>query len=237
MQSLHKNEIPEYLKDSEFYKGIESDDSFEIPIEFYKKEIIINTFEDLISYIRIIDFWLVNKIKMNLLFEYFPNFQLIKEIQIIVNSTNNNLCNNIMNKKFFDKSNYTLIDGYSECLEYACNNGYIKCCSCTDAASKGHFYCLRNAHENGCKDKYEYDVCYTAAGNGHLDCLIYAHENKYFWYIDTCSNAAGNGHLDCLIYAHENGCVWNKQTCELAAKNGHLDCLKYAHENGCEWTK
>jgi len=58
MQSLHKNEIPEYLKDSKFYKGIESDDSFEISIEYYKEEIIINTFEDLVSYIRIIDFFL-----------------------------------------------------------------------------------------------------------------------------------------------------------------------------------
>ena len=62
MQSLHKNEIPEYLKDSEFYKSIESDELFEIPIEYYKQEIIINTFEDLIIYIRILDFWLVNKI-------------------------------------------------------------------------------------------------------------------------------------------------------------------------------
>jgi len=50
MQSLHKNEIPNYLKDSEFYKGIETNQSFEIPIEYYKEEIIINTFEDLITY-------------------------------------------------------------------------------------------------------------------------------------------------------------------------------------------
>jgi len=62
MQSLHKNEIPEYLKDSEFYKGIESNEYFEIPIEYYKEKIIINKFEDLVSYIRILDFWLVNKI-------------------------------------------------------------------------------------------------------------------------------------------------------------------------------
>jgi len=172
---------------------------------------------------------------MNLLNEYFPNIQLIKEIQIIVNSTNNDLCNNIMNKKFFDKSNYTLIDGYSECLEYACNNGYMKCCSCTDAASKGHFYCLRNFHENGYLLREV--ICETAAKNGHLNCLIYARENGCPWDEETCTNASCGGYLYCLIYAHENGCPWDKETCSNAAENGHLDCLIYARENSCSWDK
>ncbi len=102
MQRLCKNEIPEYLKDSEFYNNIESDEPFEIPIEYYKKEIIIKTFDDLVSYIRILNYWLVNKIpneiykwvsdnknKVNivLLNENFPNHQLINEIKIIVKPT------------------------------------------------------------------------------------------------------------------------------------------------------
>ena len=56
------NDIPEFLKDSELCKNIESDDSFDVPIEFFKKELIINTFEDLIDYIKIFDYWMINKI-------------------------------------------------------------------------------------------------------------------------------------------------------------------------------
>ena len=48
--SLTINDIPDYLKDSELCKNIDSDDSFDVPIEFFKKELIINSFEDLIEY-------------------------------------------------------------------------------------------------------------------------------------------------------------------------------------------
>ena len=58
--SLTINDISEYLKDSELLKNIESDESFEVLIEFFRKEIIINTFDDLIDYIKIFDYWMIN---------------------------------------------------------------------------------------------------------------------------------------------------------------------------------
>jgi len=69
---IRKREIPEYLHDSEYYKYILSDDPFELPDQYYREEIIINTFEDLIIYIRILDFWLVNKIP-NEFYDYVFN--------------------------------------------------------------------------------------------------------------------------------------------------------------------
>ena len=63
--SLTINDIPDFLKDSELYKNIESDDSFDVPIEFFKKELIIRTFKDLLSYIKIFDYWMINKITNN----------------------------------------------------------------------------------------------------------------------------------------------------------------------------
>ena len=54
--SLIINDIPDYLEDSELYKNIESDDLFDIPEDFFRKELIINTFDDLISYIKIFDY-------------------------------------------------------------------------------------------------------------------------------------------------------------------------------------
>ena len=60
--SIRKSEISEYVWNSILYENIQSDEPFELSEEHYRKEIIINTFEDLIIYIRILDFWLVNKI-------------------------------------------------------------------------------------------------------------------------------------------------------------------------------
>lgn len=45
--SLTINNIPEYLKDSELYKNIESDDLFDIPEGYFRKELIINVFDDI----------------------------------------------------------------------------------------------------------------------------------------------------------------------------------------------
>jgi hypothetical protein len=107
MPIIRKSQIPEYLQDSEYYKSIPSDDSFELAEENYREEIIIKSFEDLIIYIRILDFWLVNKIpdefygwvfknkntiNMDILNEYFTNNHLIDEIQLIIISTNRNIC-------------------------------------------------------------------------------------------------------------------------------------------------
>ena len=54
--SLTLNDIPDFLKDSELCKNIVSDESFDVPIELFKEELIINNFEDLINYIKIFDY-------------------------------------------------------------------------------------------------------------------------------------------------------------------------------------
>ena len=202
MLSVRKSQIPEYLQDSEYYKSIQSEESFELSEEHYRKEIIIITFEDLIIYIRILDFWLVNKIpnefydwvyknkdkiNMDVLNEHFTNNHLLDEIQLIFNT----------------------------------NNIFYK------AAKEGHLIWLKYAHKYIPNCKWGSYICNTAAEFGHLDCLKYAHENGCEMK-ETCELAAVFGHLDCLIYAHENGCPWDEYTCSMASEGGHLDCLIYA---------
>ena len=47
--------------------------------------------------------------------------------------------------------------------------------TCSFAAEKGNFECLKYAHENGCPwDEWS---CHEAAFNGHLACLQYALDN------------------------------------------------------------
>ena len=53
---ITKNDIPDYLKESELYESIESDGLFEVPEQYFKKEIIIKIFDDLIFYIKILNY-------------------------------------------------------------------------------------------------------------------------------------------------------------------------------------
>ena len=254
--SLTINDVPDYLKESKLYENIESDDSFDIPIEYFKKELVINTFDDLVSYIKIFDYWIMNKtpneiykfvfdnkdkINMDLLNDQFPINDLIKQIKIIINTPINNL------------SNICSSHGYLDLLIYIHKYGnsyYWDIDTFMLAAENGNLECLKYLNEND--GGWDHTTCHSAARYGHLDCLKYAHENNCPWnedldnsdysdewesdlYEGTCSSAAENGHLDCLKYAHENGCDWYHYTCSFAAGNGHLECLKYAHRNGCEW--
>ena len=258
--SLTLNDIPEFLKDSELCKNIESVESFDIPIELFRKELIINTFQDLIDYIKIFDYWMINntpykfydwvfknkdKIIMDLLNDQFPMNDLINQIKIIIDTTNYNICyiaakNNFLTLlKYAHKNNYfwdewTCIyasdNGHLDCLKYAHENG---CPWYNKICHTKHLDCLKYAHTNGCD--LDADTCSYFAKYGYLDCLKYAHENGCEWDEWTCLKAAENGHLDCLKYAYENGCEWDEYTCSYAAEHGHLDCLKYAHENGCKW--
>ena len=47
MICITKYDIPDYLKESELYENIDSYESFNIPCEYYKENIIIESFDDL----------------------------------------------------------------------------------------------------------------------------------------------------------------------------------------------
>lgn len=107
--SLKIIDVPEYLKLSKLYDSLlELDNkSFDVPIEMFKKEIIINTFDDLIVYIRIFNYWMINyipndfydwvfdnkdKINTDLLNDIFPMNDIINDIKIIINTPNHKDC-------------------------------------------------------------------------------------------------------------------------------------------------
>ena len=70
---ITKDDIPTYLQESELYENINSDEIFEIPIEFFKKEIIINIFDDLIYYIKILNYWMIKKIPIEIFYYVYNN--------------------------------------------------------------------------------------------------------------------------------------------------------------------
>ena len=66
---LTKNEIPFYLHNSDFYKMLDSNDSFEIPKHFFEEILVINTYDDLVKYLVIFNFWGLEKLPFEV-YEY-----------------------------------------------------------------------------------------------------------------------------------------------------------------------
>ena len=183
------SQIPEFLKSSKFYESLselDKDSSFDIQDEFFKESIIIDTDDDLISYIKMFDYWMMetipnefykyilknkNKIDIDFLLDQFPMNDLVKQINIIIETPK------------------------------------IKWCSYF--SSKGNLELLKYYFENGCP--LSQLACVTAAKYGHLNCLKYAFENGGYWDQDTCNAAAYNGHLECLKYAHEKLYIFLKK--------------------------
>ena len=127
MFTITKNQVPLYLEDSELAISIKSNEPFEIPKEFYRQELIINTFDDLLCYIRICNFWMVNKIPKEIYKWIFENKDKIK-LECLTD-------------------NYLYL--YNE-IERPNKKSLIFLFARSVAAKNGHFDCLIYAHQNGC---------------------------------------------------------------------------------------
>ena len=143
--NLTINDIPDFLRDSELCKNIRSNDTFDVPIELIKKEIIINDCKDLIDYIKIFDYWMINtipnkfydwifnnkdKVNMTLLNEKFVMNDLLKQIKIIINTSNDKICSIAALYGLIDLLKYTHKNGYIWNIKNICSNaawnGYLE---------------------------------------------------------------------------------------------------------------
>ena len=247
------SKIPDFLKLSKLYESLselDNEEPFDIQDEFFKEEIIIKNYKDLITYIKMFDYWIIktipnnfykcmlkikDEIDIDLLNEEFPMNDLVIEIKTIIKmpwsklNSYFSLIGNLELLKFSYENSCLWTDKYSKYAWFGDE-------TCENAALNGHLDCLKYAHEND----YEWNrwTCNNAIKNGHLECLKYAHKNKCpFDYYLSSILAAQYGQLECLKYVHENGCEMYEETCMYAALNGHLEILKYAHEHGCPWDK
>ena len=243
--SILKKEIPNWLKDSIFYRKIETDNEnkdvfISIQKDKFENEIKINNIDDLYKYLEIVRYWMVidcpheiydylklnqNIINLSYIKEKFYDLPFLDEFKI--------LCSTINKKKtkyFFCRE--ASKKGYLNLLKYANKNGYPwNESTCTGAATNGHFKCLKYAYENGCP--WTKDTCDYAALNGHSECLEYAYENECPRTKYICEYAAKNRHFKCLKYLIKKKCPGYEKICKYAAENGDLECLKCAYENGC----
>lgn len=220
--SIHKNDIPEYLKCSELYHEIEkgyfidSENFIKVPSNCLKMTNEISSLNDFLNLRQTIKYWKVKNLYFDIFFDFIEQNRL----------------------KNLDYSNLLFLDYNQNDLEFLREIQYL--------VSHNEIK-VRELIENNLINllKYFYikgynlksDSCDVAAKNGSLECLIYLRENGCVWDESTCSEAAELGHLNCLKYAHENGCKWDEETVLFSAIYGKLECLMYSIENGCNIPK
>ncbi len=200
------NEIPKYLMDSEFYRNMKNFDEkiMTIPLEYYREIIDIKNNDDLIFYIKLLEFWMVDYIPEQV-YEYLLKKNKLLDIEF---------SDNIISKEI----NLFFKNDKDEISIYAAKHGNI---NVLKFMYKKGFFMNHNSHL----------ITASAAENGHLECLIFAKENGCRWNNLTSINAAKNGHFECLKYAIENGCYLDSKIYLLIVENGYLECIKYFYKN------
>lgn len=242
MLSICLTQIPDFLKGSGLYEnfmeirinGNVSDDIIFIPDKYIDQSVIINNFEDLIYYIRILNFWRVYKIpneiykwilenkdivNMFLLNQYFGNIDLNKNILILINSSYWNLCYIAAEQESLD------------ILKYGCENGFPFNPDqiLIIAAKNGNLDILKYIHNRG--HPLNSQIPCIAAKNNHVKIIKYACDNGCELCIQVLIIAAEKGHVEILKYAHDNKYVLNSSLiCIIATKFNKIDILKYMHE-------
>ena len=124
---LTKDTIANYLHNTHVYNMIETNDSFEIPQEYYKETININTYDDFISYIIIFDYWGLDKLPIEFYKYVFNNKRDINIFELIEKFGNTNIIitiNYIINyikELYSDENNNTYLTFYNH-FNYPINN-------------------------------------------------------------------------------------------------------------------
>lgn len=214
-------DIPLFLQDSDFYKGLSDGDVSEdivIPLKFFSTVDEVRDYPEFAKLLEVMTFWGVHTFP-NGIIEFCHNMNCLDRKAIHLNMTTK--LESILNSK--------LEVGFrSELKEIFCSKDPLM-----SAIRVGRTEVVEYLSKDSdkCSDP-TYVAC--AASKGKLSCIKILRQNGFEWCTKACDEAA-HGHLDCLQYLHENGCAWKFGVYSFAAMYNHWNCFLYAFENGLPW--
>ena len=247
------NEIPDYLKNSEFYLALdindekENDNAIVIPSINFKKKCKVRNFDELVNILHTLRFWMVkyedypyhnifsfvrkNKdLNYDFIYNTFFDMPFVKEIKLLLNKKV------IKNKNTFCKRDMsdTTQEFYYKCakknylllIKYIHSKNWEWDEYALDYAIKyNNIDCLKYMHKNGLR--IGSCQCNLSASIGNSYLLSYCIDNCDDPGINVCNIAAENGHLNCLQIAFEKGCICDSFALKMAIDEGHQDCVEY----------
>ncbi len=117
-KQLSIGDVPKYLHNSQLYETLKecTESTFDIPPEYFREEIIINSDEDLQFFIKLLNYWMINDTPYEI-YDYVLKNKKTKPIKI---EENNNQINKEINL-IKDKIDWGIYDGHLHLV-----NIYIK---------------------------------------------------------------------------------------------------------------
>ena len=248
MQTLRPSQVPEYLRTSKFFLGLNTadDDEFSIPTNHMKSNMNVDTFADITELLNTIRFWGLDAFPEAMVdFVTRQRYRRYTEVKSILEPYRADLpfilaactiaCEISGGEKRVEKA---MGSGNIDIVKYFHKKGgYFTTRAIAAAAGKGAMDCLqygltaKNTFTSG------HGVFSEAVRNGHLDCIVLLQQKGFVLpglssnLFDLVANAASSGQLDVLKYLHSQGCSLI-HAATAAAEAGHWDCLEYAIENG-----
>jgi len=251
-QMVRPTEVPKYLRDTEFYRSLdtEEDEAFYVPVGHMKANMNVENVEDACALLNTARFWGLENNAIRASIVQFASAQPFAVIQPAFANFGNEFLFIKLLLQFKNTKNHP-----NQRMEAAMELGVIELVRQQDegwnnlhtsdkaiyrAASLGYLDCLQYAlqrvqamsggHRNAALSK---KACLAAAEYGQLHCLQYLHEFGVILDVQIGIGAAAGGSLSCLQYYHEHGGDCDFQILSTAALHGRLTCLQYAHEHRC----
>ena len=221
------NEIPDYLKNSEFYLNLEitnnDSNTIVIPAINFKQDCKIRNFDELIKLLHTLRFWMApiedfycvifDFVKMCNVIRYAELYEIFSDIEII------NDIKYLHQIYFIERKSIPVIITEQE-LNKVCQLGLL--------------YLLKYFHRHKCK--LNEDMMYCCVQYGQLECLKYLHNNGVIIDENLLNTSCLFGNFECLTYLHHMGFKIDEGCVNSSIKSNNLECVKYCLENGGKLT-
>ncbi len=259
MQTIRPSQVPEYLRNTSFYLGMNlTDDSeFEIPSKHMKLNMNVDTLSDTIELLNTIRFWGVVAFPQALI--DFAALQKHSDMKSILEPYSTDLpficaayciasedvdCG-VRLEKAMDTGNIDVVQYFhktgmqftARAIALAAGRSALDCLQYALSATTSGHYPHRNCNQvfseavrSGCMDSI---LLLRQFGFSLQRTSYNYHPTGYDrgYYIDLCKLAASSGQCEVLKYLHSQGCgLYAAATA--AADADQFDCLEYATNNG-----
>ena len=231
MQTLRPSQVPEYLRNSKFFLGLNAadDDEFSIPLNHMKPNTNVDSFADITELLNTIRFWGLDAFPQTVI-----DFAALHRRADII----------------------SVLEPYKADLPFICGACYILLedihgeLRLEKAMDTGNIDVVQYFHKPGAQ--FTFRAILLAAGRGALDCLQYAlsatTEGHYSRRTGNAVfiEAVRNGRMGSILLLQRFGFplrltesnyvrrVHDFNLCGIAALSGHFEVLKYLHGQGCD---
>jgi len=233
-QLIRPSEVPEYLRDTEFFRSLdtEDDEPFHIPAGHMKENMKVETWKDACDLLNTARFWGLNQNTIRSSFIQFAQSQPFKTIGTKLHK---------FEKEFHLVTLLLKLANTANCMSRRVEAGM----------ELGAIELVRRLNRSG-KVEFTDTAISSAASLGHLECLKYALKrlnqptNRIRRSIQEriCETAVINGQIECVktlfrsIIVTRSRVTYNSQNrvysvsklTQAAARHGQLECLQYLHE-------